>query len=273
MYDPSKTVDLALLNKSELKVECSMEGILAFMVAISDLFEVDNQVQAISVSIIPAEYLDLTKVFSEDAANTLPDYGPQDLSLKTTEGLSLGSLYNFSQVELEVLKGYISDNLAKSFIQPSTLSVDTAVLFAQRGDGSLGLHVDHWGLNLITQKNRYLLPPISKSLDRVVGANIYTKLDIRADYNRVGVKAGDERKTAFCSRYAHYEYRFMSLRAVNGPAIFQNYIKSILRKYLDILCISYLDDILIYSLDPFKDTETLCQVPKRLPKHGFFVKL
>ena len=130
----------------------------------------------------------------------MPDYGPQDLSLKTTEALSFGSLYNFLQVELEVLRGYISVNLAKSFSQPSTLSAGTPILFAKKGDGSLRLYVDYRGLNLITQKNRYLLPLIFESLDRVVGAKIYTKLDIRADYNRIRVKAGDEWKTAFCSR-------------------------------------------------------------------------
>ena len=65
----------------------------------------------------------------------------------------------------------------------------------------------------------------------------------------------------------------MPLRVVNGPAIFQSYINSVLREYLDILCISYLDDILIYSVDPSKYTETVCQVLKRLLKHSLFVKL
>ena len=83
MHYLSKTVDLALLNASEFQVECSMKDNLAFMVAISDILEVDNKVQATPVPTIPAEYLDLAEVFSENAANTFPDYDPQDLSLKT----------------------------------------------------------------------------------------------------------------------------------------------------------------------------------------------
>ena len=83
MHYLSKTVDLALLNASEFQVECSMKDNLAFMVAISDILEVDNKVQAILVPTTQAEYLDLAGRFSENAANTFPDYGPPDLRLET----------------------------------------------------------------------------------------------------------------------------------------------------------------------------------------------
>ena len=126
---------------------------------------------------------------------------------------------------------------------------------------------------MITQKNRYPLPLISEALDRVVGAKIYTKLDIRAAYNRIRIRAGDEWKTAFRSRYGHYEYRVMPFGVVNGPATFQGYINSVLREYLDRLCIAYLDDILIYSVDPAQHTNDIRAVLKRLLKHGLFVKL
>ena len=76
------------------------------------------------------------------------------------------------------------------------------------------------------------LPPslIFEGLDRVVGAKIYTKLDIRADYNRIRVKVGDEWKTAFCSKYGYYKYRVMSFGVVKSPAIFQGYINLVLRE-------------------------------------------
>ncbi len=250
-----------------------MEGTLAFTVAISDILKVDNKVPARPFPTISAEYLDLAEVFSEDAANTLPDHSPQDLSLETTKVPPFGSLYDLSQIELEVLRGYISDNLAKGFIQPSTSSADTQVFFAKKRDRSLRLCIDYRGLNLITRKNRYPLSLIFEAHDRVVGAKIYTKLDIWAAYNEIRVKAGDEWKTTFCSRYGHYEYRFMPFEVVNGPATFQGYINSVFREYLDILCIVYLDDILIYSVDPFKHTEAVRQVLKKLLKHCLFVKL
>ena len=83
----------------------------------------------------------------------------------------------------------------------------------------------------------------------MVGAKIFPKLDIRAAYNRIRVREKDEWKTAFRSQYRHYKYRVIPFGVVNGPGTFQSYINLVLRKYLDLFCIAYLDDILIYSKD------------------------
>ena len=265
------TPEIALVNAEEFEAECFKSNATAYMIAITDVDVTGNEVNAIPV--IPSEYADLAHVFSEDAANTLPEHGPHDLQLETTGTPPFGPLYNLSQNELEVLREYITDNLAKGFIQPSTSSAGAPVLFIKKKDSSLRLCVDYRGLNLITKKNRYPLPLISEALDRVVGAKIYTKLDIQAAYNRIRVKEGDEWKTAFRSRYGHYEYKVMPFGVVNGPATFQGYINSVLREYLDLLCIAYLDDILIYSVDPTTHTEDVRKVLKRLLKHGLFVKL
>lgn len=264
-------MDIALVNASEFEADCLTEGVCAFVLAISDVL--NSSIPSTGPNIIPSEYLDLAEVFSEEAANTLPEHGPQDLNLETLGTPPFGPLYNLSQVELEVFREYITDNLAKGFIQPSTLSAGAPVLFIKKKDDSLRLCVDYRGLNLITQKNRYPLPLISEALDRVVGAKVYTKLDIHAAYNRIRVRAGDEWKTAFRSRYGHYEYRVMPFGVVNGPATFQGYINSVLREYLDRFCIAYLDDILIYSVDPSQHTNDVRAVLKRLLKHGLFVKL
>ncbi len=95
-------------------------------------------------------------------------------------------------MELEVLREYIADNLAKRFIQPSSSLARAPVLFIKKGDDSLRFCVDYRGLNLIIQKICYILPLTSEVLDRVVGAKIYTKLDIRAVYNRIQVREDDE---------------------------------------------------------------------------------
>ena len=147
------------------------------------------------------------------------------------------------------------------------------MLFVKKGDGNLRLCVDYRGQNLITKKNRYPLPLISESLDRVDGAKIFTKLDIRAAYNWIRIWEGDKWKTAFRSRYSHYEYQVMPFGVVNGPATFQDYINSVLRKYLDLFCIAYLDDILIYSEDIKSHGNDVRKVLEHLLKYGLFVKL
>ncbi len=98
----------------------------------------------------------------------MPDHGPQAFSLETTEAPLFGPLYNLFQGELEVLRAYISDNLAKSFLQPSTSSADAPFVFVKKGDGSFRLCVDYRDLNLIRQKNCYLLSLISEAPDMVV---------------------------------------------------------------------------------------------------------
>ena len=84
-------------------------------------------------------------------------------------------------------------------------------------------------------------------LHRFSGARIFTKIDLRGVYNLVRIKEGDEWKTAFRCRYGHFEYCVMPFGLTNAPAIFQHLMNDILREFLDVFCVVYLDDILIYS--------------------------
>jgi hypothetical protein len=76
---------------------------------------------------------------------------------------------------------------------------------------------------------------------------VYTKLDIRDAYHRIRIKEGDEWKTAFRTRYGHFEYTVMPFGLTNAPAQFQAYMNEALAGLVDVTCIVYLDDILIFS--------------------------
>ena len=82
--------------------------------------------------------------------------------------------------------------------------------------------------------------------DRVRGAKIFTKLDLKSGYNLIWIKEGDKWKTAFCTRYGLFEYKVMPFGLANAPATFQNMINEIFRDIIDFGVIIYLDDILIY---------------------------
>jgi hypothetical protein len=131
-----------------------------------------------------------------------------------------GPIYNLSQNELSELKDYIEENLAKNFIQHSKSPAGAPIFFVKKKDGSLWMCVDYRGLNKITVKNRYPLPLISGLLDQLGHAKIYTKIDLRGAYNLVCIKEGDEWKTAFRTRYGHFEYNIMPFGLINAPAIF-----------------------------------------------------
>ncbi len=120
-------------------------------------------------------------------------------------------------------------------------------MFVRKKYGSLRLCVDYSALNKVTVKDQYPLPLISELLDRLKDAKVFTKLDLRRAYNLIHVKQGDEWKTAFRTRYRHFEYLAMPFSLTNAPATFQAFINYVLREYLDKFCLTYLDDILIFS--------------------------
>ena len=198
---------------------------------------------------IPEEYEDFADVFSEKEASEFPAYTWTEHAIDLVEGKEppYGPIYNLSEKELAVLRDYLRDSMVKRWIRKSTSPAGAPILFVTKKDGSLRLCVDYRGLNKITIKNRYPLPLIDETLDRLSKARIFTKLDLRDAYHRIRIWRGDEWKTAFRTRYGYYEYRVLPFGLSNAPATFQAYINQALLGILDVYCVVYLDDILIYS--------------------------
>ena len=107
--------------------------------------------------------------------------------------------------------------------------------------------MDYCGLNKITIKNRYPLPLIGDLMDRLGQAKYFSKVDLKDAYHRIRIKPSDQWKTAFRICYGHFEYTVMPFGLTNAPATFQAYIHKALAGFLDIFCIIYLDNILIFS--------------------------
>ena len=174
---------------------------------------------------IPEQYRDLAEVFSKPKAHELPPHrGELDHHINLEPGSKpvFGPIYNLSETELQVLKDYIDDNLRKRFIRPSTSPFGAPVLFVKKPNGSLRLCIDYRALNRLTIKNRYPLPLISGLLDRLRGKKYFTKLDLRDAFNRLRIALGDEHKTAFRTRYGHFEYLVMPFGLTNAPGSFQS---------------------------------------------------
>jgi len=168
-------------------------------------------------SLVPPDYADFAEVFSKDSATVLPPHRPYDhrITLEPDTKPPFGPLYSLSETELKALDEYLTENLSKGYIRASSSPAGAPILFTKKHDGSLRLCVDYRGLNRISVKDRYPLPLIHESLDRLHAATVYTKLDLRAGYNLVRIAAGDEWKTAFRARYGHFEYRVMPFGLCN----------------------------------------------------------
>ena len=165
---------------------------------------------------------------------------------------------------MKVLREYIDENLAKGFIDHSTSPAGAPVLFSSKKDGGLQLCVDYRGLNAMTAKNRYAIPLIPSLLDRLTSARIYTKIDLRNAYNLIRIREGDQWKTAFRTRYGHFQYNVMPMGLTNAPAVFQHMINDVLHEYLDIFVVAYLDDLLIFSANPIEHEQHVKKVLARL---------
>ncbi|KAJ9505134.1 hypothetical protein QJQ45_013443 [Haematococcus lacustris] len=182
-------------------------------------------------------------------------------------------VYRMSQEELDELKRQLDELLVKGYIRPSTSPFGSAVLFVRKKDGSLRLCVDYRALNQLTIKNRYPLPRIDDLLDQLAGARVFSKIDLKSGYHQIRVAEADIHKTAFRTRYGHYEYTVMPFGLCNAPATFQRLMNDIFRPHLDQFVLVYLDDILIYSRSEAEHQEHLRTVLGLLRQHQLYANL
>ncbi|KAA0042480.1 pol protein [Cucumis melo var. makuwa] len=155
--------------------------------------------------------------------------------------------YRMAPAELKELKVQLQELLDKGFIRPSVSPWGAPVLFVKKNDGSMRLCIDYRELNKVTVKNIYPLPRIDDLFDQLQGATVFSKIDLRSGYHQLRIKDGDVPKTAFRSRYGHYEFIVMSFGLTNAPAVFMDLMNRVFREFLDTFVIVFIDDILIYS--------------------------
>ena len=269
---------ISIIGAAAFARACKLPGTQCYSIRPSDTSVSGNSAsvpeEAPDLSQIPEEYRDFADVFSKAKAFNLAPHRPYDLKIDLEEGTSppVTPMYPLSQVELQTLRDFIEEHLRAGFIRSSSSPHGAPVLFVKKKDGSLRLCIDFRGLNRISKKDRYPLPFISDLLSTAGKARIYTTIDLRHAYHLVRIAEGDEWKTAFRTRYGSFEWLVMPFGLTNAPAAFQRFMNDIFSDLLDVHVIIYLDDILIYSDDPTKHIEHVCEVLCRLRKHGLYAR-
>ena len=182
-------------------------------------------------------------------------------------------MYKMSPKELEELKKQLTELLEYGFIKPSESPWGAPVLFVQKKDGTLRLCIDYRALNKVTKKNRYPLPHIDELFNNTQGAKYFSKIDLRSGYHQIRIAEKDTEKTAFRTRYGHYEWLVVPFGLTNAPATFMHLMQSVLNPILDKFAIAFLDDILIYSKTKEEHIQHIKEVFKILRENQLYAKL
>ena len=220
-----------------------------------------------SVSDIPT-VSDFSDVFPEE----LPKI---KFAIDVVPGATPASItpYRMAPLELKELKLRLQELLEKGFIRPSVSPWGAPVLFVKKNDGTLRLCIDYRQLNKLTVKNKYSLPKIDDLFDQLKGVSIFSKIDLRSGYHKLRIKDADVHKTAFRTRYGHYEFLVMSFGLTNAPAAFMDLMNRAFRPYEDQFVVVFIENILVYSKDQEYHDTHLRVVLETLRKERLYAKL
>ncbi len=234
-------------------------------------------------AVIHQQYVKLSESIVNDYSDVFPDELPLHLppkrsvdhriELMPSEPPPSRAPFKLSTSEMKELKQQLDDLYKHGFIQPSQSPYGAPVLFVKKKDGSIRLCMDYRGLNKITIKNKYPVPRVDELLDQLQGATIFSLIDLRSGYHQIRIHEDDIHKTAFRTRYGHYEFKVLPFGLTNAPATFMWLMQQLFHQYLDVFVVVYLDDILVYSKTASEHSKHLRIVLDILRSNKLYAKL
>ena len=191
---------------------------------------------------------DFLDVFPDDIPG-LPPEREIDFPIDLVPGTAPISLptYRMAPTELKELKTQLQELVDRGFIRPSNSPCGAPMLFVKMKDGTWRLCIDYRQLNKVTIRNKYTLPRIDDLFDQLQGVKVFSKIDLRSGYYQLRIRESDIPKTAFRTRYGHYEFLVISFELTNAPTAFMDLMNRVFRPYLDRFVIVFIDDILVCS--------------------------
>ncbi|KAD4586096.1 hypothetical protein E3N88_23697 [Mikania micrantha] len=243
------------------------KGYTAILALIAEQPKKERKIEDIAV------VRDFPEVFPEDLPG-LPPKRQVEFQIDLTPGAApiAKAPYRLAPTEMQELSNQLQELLDKGFIRPSFSPWGAPVLFVKKKDGSFRMCIDYRELNKVTIKNRYPLPRIDDLFDQLQGSSYYSKIDLRSGYHQLRIQENDIPKTAFRTRYGHYEFLVMPFGLTNTPAVFMDLMNRVCKPYLDKFMIVFIDDILIYSKNQEEHAEHLRLVLELLKKEQLYAK-
>ena len=225
---------------------------------------------------LPEWVLDYKEVFEPGGFDELPPRRPWDHAIDLKEGTGPWTgtrIIPLSSKEQETMKDFLAENLKTGRIRPSKSPYASPFFFGKKKDGKLRPIQDYRKLNAITVPNKTPLPLIKEVIDRLNGAKVFSKMDIRWGFNNVRIKEGDEEKAAFVTSEGLFEPTVMFFGLTNSPATFQTMMNAILQPViLEGHVQVYIDDILVYTSTKEEHRTLVRRVLQILKENRLFLK-
>ncbi|KAG8492907.1 hypothetical protein CXB51_010118 [Gossypium anomalum] len=280
-----KTIDLRCANDEIIRVESTdrngipavissmlaqkhvRKGCEVYLAYVFDDKELEKKLESVPV------VCDYPDVFPEELPG-LPPVQEVEFGIELVPGttpISTAS-YRMAPTKLKELKTQLQELMDRGFARPSSSPWGAPVLFVKKKDRTMRLCIDYRQLNKVTIKNKYPLPRIDDLFDQLKGASVFSKIDLRSGYYQLRVRDSDIPKTAFRTRYGHYEFLVMPFGLTNAPAVFMDLMNRIFRPYLDRFVVVFIDDILVYSRNETEHAEHLRLVLRILRDKQLYAK-
>ncbi|GJU78239.1 putative reverse transcriptase domain-containing protein [Tanacetum coccineum] len=218
---------------------------------------------------------DFPEVFSDDLTG-LPPVCEIEFRIDLIPGTLpvVKSPNRLAPSEMQELSNQLKELQEKGFIRPSHSPWGAPVLFVKKKDGALRMCIDYRELNKLTIKEAASSPPeMIISSDQLQGAYCFSKIDLHSGYHQLRFREEDIPKTAFRTRYGHFEFTVMPFGLTNAPAIFMDLMNRVCKPYLDKFLIMFIDDILIYSKSEEEHEAYLKIILDLLKEEKLFAKI
>ena len=184
-----------------------------------------------------------------------------------------GKVYPLSREEREEMREFTKEQLRKEYIWLLKSLQMVLVFFVGKKDGKKRIVQDYRYLNEWTIKNNYPLPLISDVLENIGMKKLFTKIDLRWEYNNVRIKERDEWKVAFTMPEGLFEPTVMFFGLTNSSATFQAMISKFLRNLINTGKVAvFIDNIIVGTETEEGHDELVVEVVKRLEENDLYVK-